>query len=385
MTLRNASNEGASWRRRSSGCWAILIALGMHGSLHAQTQPPAPPASAPKASADGTIETQPFSLPFTYFASPEARAEWIRQTNSPPMTMSGDIAAMRRATDVASERLRKEAKARYRYTSAKSVMGGVKVEEFVPVEGVSPENRDRVLINLHGGGFMVGGGGVLGAAESIPIASVARIKVVAVDYRQGPEHPFPAASEDVAAVYRELLKRYKPQNIGIYGCSAGGMLSGQSIPWFLQEKLPLPGAIGIFCASTHSFAEGDSAQLWPALISGQAAARNNGQPSFGPSVYFSTAKVTDPRAIPAADKAVLRAFPPTLFVAGTRAMEMSAAAQSHLELRELGVTSELLLFDGMSHGFVVDASLPEARRAYTLIARFFRENLGKTRSGEGRK
>lgn len=384
MTLHDCL-DGSRLRRRFSGLCAALIALGMHNALHAQTQPPAEAAAAPRASADGTVETRPFSLPFTHFASPEARAEWIRQTNSPPMTLGPDIAAMRRATDVASERVFNEAKARYRYTSAKSVMGGVKVEEFLPAEGVAPENRDRVLINLHGGGFMVGGGGVLGAAESIPIASVARIKVVAVDYRQGPEHPFPAASEDVASVYRELLKRYKPQNIGIYGCSAGGMLSGQSIPWFLQEKLPLPGAIGIFCSSTHSFAEGDSAQLWPSLVTGKSSGQGNGAPSFGPFVYFSTAKVTDPRAIPAADSNVLRAFPPTLFVAGTRAMEMSAAAQSHLELRELGVTSELLLFDGMSHGFVVDSSLPEARRAYPLIARFFAENLGKVRSGENRK
>jgi acetyl esterase/lipase len=89
---------------------------------------------------------------------------------------------------------------------------------------------------------------------------VGRIKVVAVDYRLGPENRFPAASEDVTNVYRELLKTYRPENIGIFGCSAGGMLSGQAIPWFLKEHLPLPGAIGVFCASLHTFAEGDKAR-----------------------------------------------------------------------------------------------------------------------------
>ena len=86
--------------------------------------------------------------------------------------------------------------------------------------------------------------------------------------------------------------------------------------------------------------------------------------------------------MPAASKDVLKVFPPTLFLTGTRAPEMSAAAQSHLELRELGVKSELLLFDGMDHGFLGDADLPESQRAYQLIVQFFAENLGTRRRGK---
>jgi acetyl esterase/lipase len=59
---------------------------------------------------------------------------------------------------------------------------------------------------------------------------------------------------------------------------------------------------------------------------------------------------------------------------------MSAAAQSHLELKQLGVKSELLLFDGMDHGFYSDPALPESVTAYKLIAEFFAENLGVNRS-----
>ena len=120
-----------------------------------------------------------------------------------------------------------------------------------------------MLIQLHGGGFTAGGGGQGGALESIPVASVARIRIIAVDYRLGPEDHFPAASEDVEAVYRELLRTYKPGNVGVYGCSAGGMLSAEMIPWFLKEELPLPGAIRAFCASLHTFAEGDFARMQP--------------------------------------------------------------------------------------------------------------------------
>jgi len=81
----------------------------------------------------------------------------------------------------------------------------------VPVRIVTPEampeaNRDKVLLNLHGGGFNSDSGSY---TESIPIAGYAKIKVVAVLYRLAPEHPFPAAVDDSVAVYRELLKSYK--------------------------------------------------------------------------------------------------------------------------------------------------------------------------------
>jgi alpha/beta hydrolase fold len=62
-----------------------------------------------------------------------------------------------------------------------------------------------VLINLHGGGFLEGSRSV-SHMESIPITAVAKIKVISVDYRQAPEYRFPAATQDVVAVYRQLLK-----------------------------------------------------------------------------------------------------------------------------------------------------------------------------------
>jgi epsilon-lactone hydrolase len=96
------------------------------------------------------------------------------------------------------------------------------------------------LINLHEGGFVFGGrwGGQI---ESIPIAAVGKFKVMSVDYRMAPEHRFPAASGDVAAVYRELLNTYQPKNIGIYGCSACGLLTAQAVAWLQKEGLPPPG------------------------------------------------------------------------------------------------------------------------------------------------
>jgi epsilon-lactone hydrolase len=297
------------------------------------------------------------------------------------MSLGGaDIAATRRTTDERLQPQIEAMKAVYPYKSAKSTIGGVTVETFEPNAGIATANRDRVLINLHGGGFVAGGGGPGGAIESISIAGEARIKVISVDYRLAPEHRFPAASEDVAAVYRELIKTYRPENIGIYGCSAGGMLAAQSVAWFIKEKLPLPGALGVFCASLHSFAEGDSAQLWTRMGSViPIVPPAKPDDSFGRMPYMSSASTKDPLAIPAASKENMRQFPPTLFLTGTRAPEMSGATQSHLELTDLGVKSELFLFDGLDHGFHSDVRFPESRLAFKLISRFFTEHLGARR------
>jgi monoterpene epsilon-lactone hydrolase len=334
-------------------------------------------AQPPAVKDDGTITVPSFDLPFSSFASREARESFVNRLRNPQQVVP-DIARMRQISD---EKLRpqfEKSRALYPYASTKSKMGGVPVETFVPMSGIAPGNRERVLIQVHGGGFTAGGGGQTGALESIPLASVARIKIVAVDYRLGPENHFPAASEDVTAVYRELLKTYKPENIGIYGCSAGGVLSAEMIPWLQKEKLPRPGAIGVFCASLHTFQEGDSAHMQPRL--------GSALPIIPPAVpedmfgasnpYFSGVSIKDPLAVPGASKEVMKSFPATLFLTGTRAPEMSAAAQSHLELKELGVKSELLLFDGMDHGFYSDPTLPESVAAYKLIAEFFAQNLG---------
>ena len=72
-------------------------------------------------------------------------------------------------------------------------LGGVDVEVITPAAGVSDENKDRVIINFHGGSFQ-SGSRISSHQESIPIAALGRIKVVSVDYRMYPEHTYPAAS-----------------------------------------------------------------------------------------------------------------------------------------------------------------------------------------------
>ena len=94
--------------------------------------------------------------------------------------------------------------------------------------------------------------------ESIPIASLTGTPVVTVYYRMLPEHVFPKAVDDVVAVYKELLKSYKAQNMALYGTSAGAILSAQSVVRFRQIGLALPAAIGFFSGLADYSRSGDS-------------------------------------------------------------------------------------------------------------------------------
>jgi len=206
------------------------------------------------------------------------------------------------------------------------------------------------------------------------MANLSKIRVVSVDYRQGYEHKFPAASEDICAVYKELLKSFAPTQIGIYGGSAGGVLTAQGTAWILKQGLPAPGAIGIFGAGTGG--QGDAA-YFGAIGVGQRPPVPLLDNLAGASVgYFSNASDADPLVNPCIAPVSFRAqFPPTLLITATRAFDMSPAIATHRALVQAGVDASLHVFDGLGHCFYYDATAPEGADAYQTIIRFFRKHL----------
>ncbi|PSL11722.1 acetyl esterase/lipase [Marinobacterium halophilum] len=259
-----------------------------------------------------------------------------------------------------------EARQLYPVTESVLEIDGVYTEVFTPAEGIPPQNAHRVLINLHGGGFALGAR-TEGRLESIPVASVAGIRVISIDYRQGPEHRFPAASEDVAKVYRHLLQTYTPEQIGIFGCSAGGLLTAQSVAWFNAHGLPTPGAVGIFCAGAGKFGTGDAGVI---------------ADTFGSSIgvdddfaYFAQADWNSALVAPQEHPNVLERFPPTLLITSTRDFAMSSTLVTHQRLVEAGVDAELHVYEGLGHYFFADTGLPESRHVFDVIARFFDQEL----------
>jgi len=248
---------------------------------------------------------------------------------------------------------------------------GVLVEIFTPT---GPHVQDQILINLHGGAFCAGAK-YIGRVESIPVCHLGGWKIISVDYRQGFEHKFPAASEDVAAVYSELLKTYPARHIGIFGGSAGGTIASQTIAWLIEHEQPAPGALGIFGAGTGGI--GDSA-YFAAISSGQTPPFDLFTDLMGGKVgYFSDVRADDYLVNPNIAPEAFRAqYPPTLLITGTRASDMSPAIAAHRALVAAGVDASLHVFDGLGHCFYNNISLPEAQDAYATMIRFYRNKLG---------
>src|SRR5258706_9483046 len=149
-----------------------------------------------------------------------------------------------------------EARKFYPVNVEESTTAGVRTDIITPL---SPSDIKRVLINLHGGGFNSDSGSLI---EGVPIANLAKIKVVSVYYRLAPENPFSAAVDDVIAVYKELLKTYSPRNIGIFGTSAGAILTCEVAVRLKQLGLPQPAALGIFSGLADFSRPGDSRQIF---------------------------------------------------------------------------------------------------------------------------
>ncbi|MES2054364.1 MAG: alpha/beta hydrolase fold domain-containing protein [Pseudomonadota bacterium] len=319
------------------------------------------------------LQVPSFALPASNQLSAEAVRVLERMEAAKAPDLKGDIARSRAFYAKYNDDRLAEMRRHFQTLERHATIDGVGVDIVTSAKGSTPRNLRRVLINVHGGAFIWGAGsGAL--VEAIPIAATMGITVVTVDYRLTPEHHYPAASEDVTAVYRDLLKRYRPENIGIYGCSAGGVIAAQSIAWIRKQGLPRPGAVGTFCGTAAPYS-GDSPYLSGPITGGPALAVATLPPTL-PTPYLAGVPVSDAIAYPLASDREIKAFPPTLMLAGGRDFAVSGLTLAHRRLRAAGIPAELYLFDGLPHAFFVWPDMPESTEAYQVIARFFDRHLG---------
>jgi acetyl esterase/lipase len=249
-------------------------------------------------------------------------------------------------------------------------IAGVPVRIVTP-DGMPDGNRDKVLMNLHGGGFDSDSGSI---TETIPIAGFTKIKVVAVLYRLSPENAFPAAVDDSVAVYKELLKTYKPDHVVIYGTSAGAILTGEVAARIKQLGLPLPAALGIFSGVGDFARLGDSSSMYSLNgLSGHLDPPGTGEPAL--SAYIVKTDRKDPVLSPIYSD--LHGMPPTLFVTSGRDLLLSGTINLHRAYLAAGVDARLVVFDALPHAFWYNPALPEALEANHIMADFFVKQLSK--------
>ncbi len=291
----------------------------------------------------------------------------FRAMGEAPLAPAGDIAALRRHYDAFNQGHLDTALENYAVDIVQEDIAGVRVHIVTP-PGSAPDGR--TLLCLHGGAFMWGrGAGAL--LEAVPVAATAGMRVIAVEYALAPEQVFPAAVNDVLAVYGALCQQLAARNIGIYGCSAGGILTAQAVSRMIADGIPVPGAIAMLCGTGLEMA-GDSAASASAFSGTSEGAE---PPSLSALPYFSTADPADPLVFPGAHYEFLAQFPPSLLVTGTRDFAASSVTVMHRRLLAAGVEASLIQFDGMWHAHHMATTLPEARETFEALARFFGAHL----------
>ncbi|MGA9073268.1 MAG: alpha/beta hydrolase fold domain-containing protein, partial [Candidatus Sulfotelmatobacter sp.] len=194
-----------------------------------------------------------------------------------------------------------------------------------------------------------------------------------VYYRLAPENPFPAAVDDVVAVYKQLLKTYKPQSIGIFGTSAGAILTAEVTVRLKQSGLPLPAALGIFSGLADFSQPGDSWQLF--TLDGFPGELNPTDQSHLPNdAYVGKTDRRDPILSPLF--ADLHGMPPSLLVTSTRDILLSSTTIFHRALLRAGDDAQLVVFEALPHAFWYHFQLPETKEAIEVMAKFFDEKVG---------
>jgi acetyl esterase/lipase len=237
----------------------------------------------------------------------------------------------------------------------------------VPVKFVRRRYADigdqRLLINFHGGGFMVDAGSL---TETIPIAGLTGIPVVTVLYRMAPEHPYPAAVDDALAVYKEALSQRPARSIAIYGTSAGAVLTLQLLARIKAEGLPMPAAGGFFSGSGDLARPGDCEAFLPSIMGTRTAPETLAD-------YCGDTERTDPLLSPIFGD--LTGLPPMLLMTSTRDQLLSQTVLADLALRQAGVDVDLRVYEGMAHAFWAWIECPETEVALAAQAAFFERHV----------
>ena len=345
------------------GCYVVVA----QSQSREQKLDPAVLAGAPVVpqmvvDSDGTLHFGPRSVPPPALESPEARRSYTRQMlqRGQASAARGGLASVRivegHAAPAAAAGSKQAALQIYPVVEESSKIGGVGVTIYAP-KTIPPKNRNKVLMEFEMD------------AEAIAVASLGQLKVVKVNYRGG--GPSIPGNEDIVAVYRELLKTHRPRSIGLFGASGGCTLAQTTILWLPEQKLPLPGAVGLGTCSGGSN-PGDARYTMNGLDAGLSTAFS-GRPPFG-GRPAAPRKPGEPPAT-ALDGDIPKGYPPAFLLSGTRDMCLSQSVLLHRKLRNAGVEADLNVFEGMWHFFWEDPSLPESREAMTALANFFNRHL----------
>jgi monoterpene epsilon-lactone hydrolase len=293
----------------------------------------------------------------TWNVIPNTPDEWKAQINAVVAATMPTLPALRQKLHVKVEPM---------------TVDGVKAFMVTP-DDIPPQNRNRLLIHVHGGCY-VSFPGESGTVEAIYMAGFGRFKIISVDYRMPPDHPYPAALDDAITVWKGAQKMADPKNMAIFGSSAGGALTLSMVLRAKQENLPLPAAIAPGTPMADLTLDGDTFRT-NAMLDNVLVAPNANCDKRA-ALYTNGRDLKDPMLSPVYGD--MHGFPPTILTSGTRDLLLSNTVRVHRKLRQAGVEAVLQVFEGQAHAqYYRDVTAPETKEAFEEIALFFDKHLGK--------
>jgi monoterpene epsilon-lactone hydrolase len=253
-----------------------------------------------------------------------------------------------------------------------TTIGGVNA--FIVTPNDIPEaNRNRLLVHVHGGGYVFFPG-ESGTREAILMAAYGKFRIVSIDYRMPPDHPYPAAMDDAMAVWKEVVKTSDPKKMAIFGTSTGGGMTLAMVLRARKEGLPLPAATAPGTPWSDMTKTGDT--FFTNEMADNILVSNDGWLGDAAKLYANGTDLKDPQLSPVyGDYA---GFPPTILTSGTRDLFLSNTVRVHRKLRQAGVVSDLHVFEGQSHAqYAGDPYAPETKEHFGELAAFFDRHLAK--------
>ncbi|BEU02431.1 hypothetical protein OAG1_12310 [Agarivorans sp. OAG1] len=253
----------------------------------------------------------------------------------------------------------------------KKTIAGVDTFVVTP-DKIDPRYAGHYFMHLHGGAFVFGGEEAA-LREAIWMANGLNVKVISVDYRKPPLHPFPAAIDDAVAVWKEITRQQPANKTVLFGTSAGGNLTLATTLRLKELGLELPGALFAGTPATDLAHTSDS---WHTLKGLDPLGSREGLIQGTFEIYVPSSDFNNPLVSPIYGD--LSGFPPTLLISGTRDLLLSDTVRMHRALRAAEVTADLHIYDGQSHGDYMMGlfyDLPESDDALAELGSFFDTHL----------
>jgi monoterpene epsilon-lactone hydrolase len=240
----------------------------------------------------------------------------------------------------------------------------------VSCEGCAPRGRapERTVVYLHGGGFVIGS--VAGYRDLLSRLAVGcDARVLGVDYRLAPEHPFPAQQLDCLAATRAVLAGTDPRRVALAGDSAGGSLAVATLCALRDAGEAPPAAAALICPWTEPLAAGGSMDAHDAFDFGDRALL-----AGWAEAALGAADAADPRFTVA--NARLAGLPPLFVQVGSVELLYDQVLRFVERARQAGVDATLDVLPEAFHDVHLQAALlPEGAAAVESVAKFLRARL----------